>query len=424
MSRKYSNESKYMKKKVVIIGAGFGGLTAAKNLADSEFDIIIIDRTNHHLFQPLLYQVATAALSPTDIAVLIRSLLSGYKNIKVILDEVVSIDKSVHSVILKNSKLVLQFDYLIVAVGARHSYFGRNDWEQIAPGLKTLTDALIIREKIIEALELAEKENDIELMKKYLTFVIVGGGPTGVELAGAIAEIAKETMIKDYKNFKPQDTKVILIEAADRILPSFDKKLSEQAKEDLAQMGVEVKLHTKVENINEEGVFTNNGFISSKTIIWAAGNQASSLLKSLKSELDRAGRVIVNKDCSLPNHPEIFIIGDAAHFEEDNGNVLPGVAQVAIQQGKFVSEIIKNEIPFERRPKFKYIDKGTMATIGKAKAVAEIKGFKLAGLPAWLAWSFVHIFFLIGFRNRFRVMIEWIWYYITKKHGTRLIVGK
>lgn len=424
MSGKYSNESNYMKKKVVIIGAGFGGLTAAKNLADTEFDVMIIDSTNHHLFQPLLYQVATAALSPSDIAVPIRSLLSGYKNIKVILDEVVSIDKTDHLVMLKNLKSDLQFDYLIVAVGARHSYFGRSDWEQIAPGLKTLTDALVIREKIIEALEMAEKENDKELMKKYLTFVIVGGGPTGVELAGAIAEIAKETMIKDYKNFKPQDTKVILIEAADRILPSFDKKLSEQAKEYLAQMGVEVKLHTKVENINEEGVFTNNGIISSKTIIWAAGNQASPLLKSLKSELDRAGRVIVNKDCSLPNHPEIFIIGDAAHFEDENGNVLPGVAQVAIQQGKFVSEIIKNEIPFERRPKFKYIDKGTMATIGKAKAVAEIKGFKLTGLPAWLTWSSVHIFFLIGFRNRFRVMIEWIWHYITKKHGTRLIVGK
>lgn len=424
MVGKYSKESNYMKKKVIILGAGFGGLTVAKNLGDTEFDVTLIDKTNHHLFQPLLYQVATAALSPSDIAVPIRSLLSGYKNIKVIMDEVVSIDKINRSVMLKNSNSILQFDYLVVAVGARHSYFGKNDWEVIAPGLKTLTDALVIREKIIEALELAEKENNNELMKKYLTFVIVGGGPTGVELAGAIAEIAKETMIKDYKNFKPEDTKVILIEAADRILPSFDKKLSEHAKEDLAQMGVEVRLNTKVENINEEGVFTNNGFIPSKTIIWAAGNQASPLLKSLDAELDRAGRVIVNKDCSLPNHPEIFVIGDAAHFEDENGNVLPGVAQVAIQQGKFVSEIIKNEIPFDKRPKFKYIDRGTMATIGKAKAVAEIKGFKLTGLLAWLAWSFVHVFFLIGFRNRFRVMIEWIWYYITRKHGTRLIVGK
>jgi NADH dehydrogenase len=421
---KYSKKSNYMKKKVIILGAGFGGLTVAKNLGDTEFDVTLIDKTNHHLFQPLLYQVATAALSPSDIAVPIRSLLSGYKNIKVIMDEVVSIDKINRSVMLKNSNSILQFDYLVVAVGARHSYFGKNDWEVIAPGLKTLTDALVIREKIIEALELAEKENNNELMKKYLTFVIVGGGPTGVELAGAIAEIAKETMIKDYKNFKPEDTKVILIEAADRILPSFDKKLSEHAKEDLAQMGVEVRLNTKVENINEEGVFTNNGFIPSKTIIWAAGNQASPLLKSLDAELDRAGRVIVNKDCSLPNHPEIFVIGDAAHFEDENGNVLPGVAQVAIQQGKFISEIINNEIPFDKRPKFKYIDRGTMATIGKAKAVAEIKGFKLTGLLAWLAWSFVHVFFLIGFRNRFRVMIEWIWYYITRKHGTRLIVGK
>lgn len=411
-----------MKKKIVIIGAGFGGLTAAKNLAETDFEITLIDKTNHHLFQPLLYQVATAALSPADIAVPIRSLLSDYKNIKVILDEVISIDKKNHIVNLRNSQL--EFDYLIVAVGARHSYFGKNEWEKIAPGLKTLTDALVIREKIIEALELAEKETNPELMKKYLTFVIVGGGPTGVELAGAIAEIAKETMIKDYKNFKPEDTKVILIEATDRVLPSFDRKLSEQAKEDLEKMGVEVKLNTKVENISEDGVLTNQGFIKSKTIIWAAGNQASPLLSSLNVETDRAGRVIVNKDCSIPGNPEIFVIGDAAHFEEENGKVLPGVAQVAIQQGRFVAEIIKNEIPPEKRPVFKYKDKGTMATIGKAKAVAEIKGLKLSGVIAWLAWSIVHIFFLIGFRNRFRVMIEWIWYYITKRHGTRLIVGK
>lgn len=413
-----------MKKKVIIIGAGFGGLTAAKNLSDTDFELTIIDKTNHHLFQPLLYQVATAALSPSDIAVPIRSLLSGYKNIKVILDEVETIEAFEQKVTLKSSKRKLEFDYLIVAVGARHSYFGNEKWEQIAPGLKTLTDALVIREKIIEALELAEIETNADLIKKYLTFVIVGGGPTGVELAGAIAEIAKETMIKDYKNFRPEDTKVILIEAADRILPSFDMKLSEQAKEDLLQMGVEIKLNTKVVNISEEGVYTNDGFIPAKTIIWAAGNQASSLLKSLNTELDRAGRVIVNQDCSIPNHPEIFVIGDAAHFEDEDGKVLPGVAQVAIQHGKFAAEIIRQEIPYDKRPKFKYNDKGTMATIGKAKAVAEIKGLKLTGLLAWLTWSLVHIFFLIGFRNRFRVMIEWIWYYITKKHGTRLIVGK
>ncbi len=411
-----------MKKKIVIVGAGFGGLTAAKNLADTEYEITLIDRTNHHLFQPLLYQVATAALSPSDIAVPIRSLLSGYKNIKVILDEVISIDKDNHLAKLTDSQL--NYDYLIIAVGAKHSYFGKSEWEKIAPGLKTLTDALTIREKIIEALELAEKENNPELMQKYLTFVIVGGGPTGVELAGAIAEIAKETMIKDYKSFRPEDTKVILIEAAERILSSFDKKLSEQAKEDLEKMGVEVKLNTKVENISDDGVYTIQGFIPAKTIIWAAGNQASPILKSLNVETDRAGRVIVNKDCSVPGNPEIFVIGDAAYFKDENGKVLPGVAQVAIQQGKFVAGIIKNEIPFEKRPVFRYKDKGTMATIGKAKAVAEIKGIKLTGLFAWLVWSFVHVFFLIGFRNRFRVMIEWIWYYLTKRHGTRLIVGK
>lgn len=411
-----------MKKKVIIIGAGFGGLNAAKQLADSDFDITVIDKTNHHLFQPLLYQVATAALSPADIAVPIRSLFSDYSNIRIILDEVISIDKKKHIVHTKSDSF--NFDYLIIAVGSRHSYFGKNNWERLAPGLKTLNDALLIREKIIEALELAEKEENSELRKKNLTFVIVGGGPTGVELAGAIAEIAKETMIKDYKNFKPEDTKVILIEAANRVLLSFDEKLSEKAKEDLGKMGVDVRLNTKVEDISEEGVYTTSGFILTKTVIWAAGNEASSLLKSLEVELDRAGRVIVRNDCSIPEHPEIFVIGDAAHFEDEQGKSLPGVAQVAIQQGKFVAEIIKKNILPENRPSFQYKDKGTMATIGKAKAVADIKGMKLTGVFAWLTWSLVHIFFLIGFRNRLRVMIEWIWYYITKRHGTRLIVGK
>lgn len=411
-----------MKKKVIIIGAGFGGLNAAKQLADSDFDITVIDKTNHHLFQPLLYQVATAALSPADIAVPIRSLFSDYSNIRIILDEVISIDKKKHIVHTKSDSF--NFDYLIIAVGSRHSYFGKNNWERLAPGLKTLNDALLIREKIIEALELAEKEENSELRKKNLTFVIVGGGPTGVELAGAIAEIAKETMIKDYKNFKPEDTKVILIEAANRVLLSFDEKLSEKAKEDLGKMGVDVRLNTKVEDISEEGVYTTSGFILTKTVIWAAGNEASSLLKSLEVELDRAGRVIVRNDCSIPEHPEIFVIGDAAHFEDEQGKSLPGVAQVAIQQGKFVAEIIKKNILPENRPSFQYKDKGIMATIGKAKAVADIKGMKLTGVFAWLTWSLVHIFFLIGFRNRLRVMIEWIWYYITKRHGTRLIVGK
>lgn len=410
-----------MKKKVIIIGAGFGGLTAAKNLAETEFEVTLIDKTNHHLFQPLLYQVATAALSPADIAVPIRSLLSDYKNIKVLMDEVKFIDKENRKVRL--TKIELDFDYLIIAVGARHSYFGREDWEEKAPGLKTLTDALIIREKVIESLELAEKVVDEKEKQKFLTFVIVGGGPTGVELAGSIAEIAKETMIKDYKNFRPEDTKVILIEALDRLLITFDKKLSEYAKEVLEKMGVEVRLNTKVENISDEGVYTSNDFIAAGTVIWAAGNQASPLLKTLNTELDRAGRVIVDNDCSIPGHPEIFVIGDAAHFN-DCGKILPGVAQVAIQQGRYVAEIIKSGIPKEKREPFHYKDKGIMATIGKAKAVAEIKGIKLYGLFAWLAWSLVHIFFLIGFRNRFRVMIEWIWYYITRRHGTRLIVGK
>lgn len=410
-----------MAKKVVIIGAGFGGLSAAKIFAVTDIETTIVDKTNHHLFQPLLYQVATAALSPADIAVPVRSLFGKKSNVNVIMDEVIRIDKTRHKVHLTNSEL--EYDYLIVAVGSRHSYFGRDEWELQAPGLKTLTDALVIRERVIKALELAEKSSDSKEKEKYLSFVIIGGGPTGVELAGSIAEIAKETMIRDYKNFRPEDTKVILIEAMDRVLNSFDRKLSDYAKQTLEKMGVEVKLNTKVIDISEDGVSTDDKFIPAKTVIWAAGNQASPLLKTLGSELDKIGRVIVEEDCSIPGNPEIFVIGDAAHFEE-NSKILPGVAQVAIQQGKYVAELVINEIPKKNRKPFRYKDKGTMATIGKAKAVAEINGIKLTGFLAWVVWSLVHIFFLIGFRNRFRVMIEWIWYYLTRRHGTRLIVGK
>lgn len=409
-------------KKVIIIGAGFGGLTAAKELNDTNFDITVIDKTNHHLFQPLLYQVATAALSPADIASPIRSILSGQSNTKVILDEAISIDKDNQIVKLKNSELY--FDYLIIAIGARHSYFGKDEWEKFAPGLKTLTDALTIREKIINSLELAEKEDNPETRKKYLTFVIVGGGPTGVELAGAIAEIAKKTIIKDYKNFNHSDTKIILIETFPRILNSFAESLSKKAEKDLRNMGVDLMLRTKVEDINENGVKTSNGFIETVNVIWAAGNTASPLIKTLGIETDKASRAIIDSDCSIPNYPNIFVIGDASMMKDGKGNLLPGTAPVAMQQGKFVGKIIAREIPKAKREKFRYNDKGSMATIGKAKAVAQIKGLKFSGLFAWLMWSFIHIAYLISFRNRFRVMAEWIWYYFTNRHGTRLIVGK
>ncbi|HEX7358081.1 MAG TPA: NAD(P)/FAD-dependent oxidoreductase, partial [Ignavibacteriaceae bacterium] len=409
-------------KKVIIIGSGFGGLSAAKVLDDSLVDVTIIDKTNHHLFQPLLYQVATAALSPADIAIPIRSILNNKKNTKVILDEAIDIDKTKRIVKLTNSDLV--YDYLILAPGSRHSYFGKNEWEKFAPGLKTLTDAVTIREKIICSLELAEKENDVKNKIKYLTFVIVGGGPTGVELAGAIAEIAKKTIIKDYKNFKPEDAKIILIEAFPRLLNTFEEKLVDRAEKYLSAMGVQILKNTKVEDVNSIGVQTTNGFITTSNIIWAAGNQASPLLQKLNIPMDRAGRISVNNDCSIPDHPEIFVIGDASQLKDDNGKILPGTAPVAMQQGRFVAKIINSELSGKSRTKFKYIDKGNLATIGKAKAVGEIKGFKFYGFLAWLMWSSIHIFYLIGFKNRFRVMIEWIWYYITNKRGTRLIVGK
>ena len=409
------------KKKVIIVGGGFGGLLAAKEFQDTYFDVTIIDKTNHHLFQPLLYQVAAAALSPADIAIPIRSVFGNQKNIKVLLDEVISVDKENYTIKLTGSEL--NFDYLILSPGARHSYFGNDNWEKFAPGLKTLSDALKIRELILNSLEAAEKESDVNRRKKHLNFIVIGGGPTGVELAGAIAEIAKKTMIRDYKNFSSDDTKILLIEALPRILTSYSPNLSEKAREDLVQMGVDVRLNTKVTDVNENGVQLGDVFIESKNVIWAAGNVASPLLKTLNIDLDKAGRAIVESDCSIPGYPNIFVIGDAAFMNDDKGQALPGVAPVAMQQGRFVGRLIKNGLNKNNRKKFIYVDKGSMATIGKAKAVAMIKGLKLSGLIAWLAWSFVHIFFLIGFRNRFRVFAEWIWYYITNRQGTRLITN-
>lgn len=409
-------------KKVIIIGAGFGGLSAAKELKSDKFDVTVIDKTNHHLFQPLLYQVATAALSPEDIAVPIRAILSKNKNTKVILDEAIEIDKQNKIVKLKNSQLY--FDYLVVAPGSQHSYFGNDEWEKYAPGLKTLSDALVIREKIINALELAEKEIDPIKKKRFLTFVIIGGGPTGVELAGAIAEIAKKTMIKDYKNFLKNDTKIILIEGMSKLLNAFKDNLSLKALEDLKNLGVDVMLNTKVERVIESGVQTSDGFIETGNMIWAAGNLTSPLIKTLDVQLDKSSRALVENDCSLPDFPNIFVIGDAANLKYKNGNILPGIAPVAIQQGKYVGKIIAAGTLKQNRKPFRYIDKGTMAAIGKAKAVAQIKGLKFSGYFAWLMWSFIHIAYLISFRNRFRVMVEWIWYYFTNKHGKRLIIRK
>ena len=410
-----------MKKKIVIIGGGFGGLTAAKTLKNANVDITLIDKTNHHLFQPLLYQVATAALSPGDIAAPIRGVLHKQKNVTVIMGEVTKIDVEAKKVCVNNDQF--EYDYLIVAVGSRHSYFGKNEWETFAPGLKTLNDAITIRDKILLSFEKAEISRDENEIKKYTTFVVVGGGPTGVEIAGAIAEISKRTLRKEFRHIDPAKTKIILVEAQDRILSIYDPGLSEKAKLSLEKLGVEVRLNTKVENINETGVKLNSGFIETPNIIWAAGNEIPTLIKSLNTELDRAGRVIVEKDCSIKNHPDVFVIGDAALMLHDN-KLLPGVAPVAIQQGKYLAKIISRNIPQSERKPFKYFDKGNLATIGRAKAIMQIGRIKVSGFIAWFAWVFIHILYLIGFRNRYKVLAEWMWYYITYRHGIRLIIQK
>lgn len=407
------------KKKVIIVGGGFGGIMAAKEFNVTDFDVTIIDKTNHHLFQPLLYQVAAAALSPADIATPIRSIFRKQKNIKVLLDEVLAVEKERQIVKLKDSQL--SFDYLILAPGSRHSYFGNDQWEKFAPGIKTLSDALSIREHILKSLELAEKEPDMKNRQKFLNYVVIGGGPTGVELAGSIAEIAKKNMIRDYTNIQAEDTKVILVELLPRILSTYTENLSEKAKRSLEQMGVDVRLNTKVTEVNENGVRLGDDFVQSTNVIWAAGNLASSLIKTLDIETDKAGRAIVEEDCSIPGYSSIFVIGDSAFMKDEKGNMLPGIAPVAMQQGRFVGKLIVSGKT--KKKKFVYVDKGSMATIGKARAVAMIKGLQLSGFIAWLVWSFVHIFYLIGFRNRFRVFAEWIWYYITNRQGTRLITS-
>ena len=409
--------------KVIIVGGGFGGISVAKQLTNPDFEITLIDRTNHHLFQPLLYQVATAALSPGDIAIPIRAVFSKRKNLRVILGEVETVNPSENTLTLNGGEK-LSFDYLVLAPGARYNYFGHPEWEQHAPGLKSLSDALQIREQILLSLEKAETINDLEKRKPYLTFAIIGGGPTGVEMAGSIAEIAKRNMMRDYKSFHKNETTIYLIEAAGNVLNGFSESLSEKALSSLNNMGVRVLLHSPVEQVLENGVQLKNHFIETPNVIWAAGVSASPLLKSLNEPVDRVGRVKVKSDLSVNSNPNIFVIGDAAYYEDNSGKALPGIAPVALQQGRFVGRLIRNAHRNIPRPVFHYVDKGTMATIGRAKAVADIKGFKLSGFFAWLMWGFIHIFFLIGFRNRFRVFAEWIWHYITFKRGVRLITKK
>lgn len=411
------------RKHVVIVGGGFGGINVAKKLKKADVDITIIDKTNHHLFQPLLYQVATAALSPGDIAVPIRAILGNRKGMKVLLGKVTSVNKEQNFVELESGRRI-DFDYLVLAPGAQYNYFGNDEWEDYAPGLKSIGDALQVRERILLSLEKAEQLDDPKLREPYLTYVIIGGGPTGVEMAGAIAEIAKRSMMRDYNTFSKNETRIFLVEAGPRILNGYPESLSEKARQTLEDMGVRVLLNTPVTDIGKNEVTFSEGTIETPNIIWAAGVAASPLLSSLDTKQDRTGRVFVGDDLSLPDHDNIFVIGDAAHKEDEDGNPLPALAPVAIQQGDFIGNLIRNEIKGKERSKFHFVDKGTMATIGRAKAVADIRGFKFSGFFAWILWSIVHIFFLIGFRNRFRVFVEWMWHYFTFKRGVRLITDR
>ena len=407
------------KPRVVIIGAGFGGLEAAKKLAGETVRVTVVDRTNYHLFQPLLYQVATAALSPADIAAPVRAILSKSKNMEVILAEVESIDVNAKKVRMVDEEL--DYDYLIVATGARHSYFGHPEWEKLAPGLKSLEDAVEIRRRILLAFEYAERISDEAARKAAMTFVVVGGGPTGVEMAGAIAEIARYTLAKDFRHIDPSQARVILVEADPWVLAAFPNDLQISARKQLVDLGVEVRTGIHATNLSEEGLQVGDEFIPCRVRIWAAGNNASFVGHSLGAPIDRVGRVIVNKDLTIPDHPEVQVIGDLANFSHQTGQPLPGVSPVAMQQGRHAAHNILAMIDGRKPQRFWYFDKGSMATIGRNKAVADLKLIHLSGIPAWLAWLFVHIIFLVGFRNRLAVLFQWAWAYFSFNKGARLI---
>jgi NADH dehydrogenase len=416
---------------VVIIGGGFGGLYAARRLRREPFRVTLIDRHNFHLFQPLLYQVATGALSPANIAVPLRALLRQQKNTTVLLGSVTGIDPTGRRVTLENGDII-GYDTLIVATGVRHFYFGHDAWENVAPGLKTIEDATHIRRQILLAFEEAERETDPQKQAQLLTFVVVGGGPTGVELAGAIAEIANYTLRGNFRRIDPTQSKIYLLEGADRVLPTYPASLSEKARQELERMGVTVKTRATVTNIADETVTFKEGdaeqTISAHTSLWAAGIQASGLGKILKEatgcELDRAGRVIVEPDCTVKNHPEIFVIGDLAHFAHQTGKPLPGVAQVAMQQGKYVARLITARLQTQTLPAFHYQDLGNMATIGRASAVADLGRIQLSGFIGWAAWLFIHLINLVQFQNRVLVLTQWAWNYVTRNRAARLITGE
>ncbi len=405
---------------VVIVGAGFGGLEAAKKLGKEEgVRVTVIDRTNHHLFQPLLYQVATAALSPAEIAAPIRGILSRFANTEVVLAEVRSIDVAAKTVNIGDRSI--GYDYLILATGARHSYFGHEEWEKVAPGLKSLEDAVEIRRRLLMAFEYAERITDPAAKSAAMTFVIIGGGPTGVEMAGAIAEISRYTLAKDFRHIDPASARVILVEGEPRVLASFPEDLSASALKQLQQLGVDVRTGVHAKNLTEAGLEIGDEFIPCRVKIWAAGNMASFVGKSMGVAVDRAGRVMVNDDLTIPTHPEVQVIGDLANFAHDGGKPLPGVSPVAMQEGRHAARNVMAMIDGRKPQRFRYWDKGRMATIGRNKAVADLNLIHLSGLPAWIVWLFVHILFLVGFRNRLVVLTEWAWAYLTFNKGARLI---
>ena len=407
---------------IVIVGAGFGGLSAAHALANAEADVTVVDRRNYHLFQPLLYQVATAGLSPAQIASPIRAILRRAANIRVVLGRVSGVDKERRTI--KVDERDIGYDHLVLATGSRHAYFGHDEWERVAPGLKKIDDATGIRRRILTAFEHAESMAPAEDRRRFLTFVVIGAGPTGVEMAGAIAELAHVALRHDFRTIDPREARIVLVEAGPRVLPAFPPQLSAAAQQALERLHVEVRLGTPVSNCDESGVTIGDEHLPAATIIWAAGVAASSAARWLGTEIDRVGRVVVGPDLTVPDHPEIFVIGDTAHALGSNGKPLPGLAPVAKQQGAYVARVLRARLARRAPPgPFRYRDWGTMATIGRRAAVADFGWLHLKGTLAWLMWGLVHVSFLIGFRNRLVVMLDWIWSYLTFQSGARLIVG-
>ena len=409
--------------RVVIIGGGFGGIEAAKALRKVPVRVTLLDRQNHHLFQPLLYQVATAALSPADIAEPLRAILKRQENAEVILTEVRSVEPSRQVVLTSDGEV--GYDYLIVAAGARHSYFGHAEWEHFAPGLKSLDDALEIRRRMLLAFEVAEKTTDDAERAAALTFVVVGAGPTGVEMAGAIAEIARSTLVKDFRHIDPSQARVILVDGGERVLSNFAPDLSEAARRQLFDIGVEVRLQAHVEKLTATSAILKGGEeIATRTMVWAAGNVASPLGQSLGVPCDRQGRVIVKEDLSIPGHQDVFVIGDLANFAPGGGAPLPGLSPVAMQQGRHAAHNIRKLVAGGWTERFEYWDKGSMATIGRNRAVADMGFLRFSGFIAWLAWLFVHLLFLVSFRDKVLVLLNWAWQFVTFGRGARLITGR